>query len=698
MTGFTLTGQGAGAGNVLVGNAVGVGTWMPASTLSTSGGASGWTVTGNNVYETLGGNVGIGTNLLTTAALSVMNGNVGIGTWNPQAVSFDVVGGNVGIGTNINNHAMLEVTGNGAKELFRANPTGQNSAAPFIINSSGNLGIGTSAPDSSLEIFGGLSGFHIEDANAGGSDFGDLYTYIDSSGVEIVNNGGNYNFQTNSTPGPTTSGTSRLEILNSGNVGIGSIAPGQLLDVFGTVRVLGGGNLGIGSTVPGAALDVIGTARMTGFTLLNNGAGAGNVLVGNAVGVGTWMPASTLPIGGSSGWTVTGNNVYETLGGNVGIGTTFLTTAALTVMNGNVGIGTWIPAKPFSVTGDTYHNGNVGIGTFLTTTSALTVMNGNVGIGTWIPSTSFTVLNNSGAFAANMISNFSGSGVFSVQNNNTGGFSSFQAQNNSGTYEGLFGYGNASATIAAFQNKLVMSGSSLPLCFSSDNTNCQMTLTGNNLGIGTTGPLGRLIVWAGNVGIGTNVPGQALDVTGTVRTTYFTMSGANPIGGYVLTASDSSGDATWSPSGGVSGWTVTGSNVYQTFNGNVGIGTNFLTTAALTVMNGNVGIGTWVPDSSLQLVSSFALGHQGSATTETTAGQTIIGVNTGAARTITLATADTLPGRIIIIKDETGTAATFGITINCQGAQRIDGATSVTINANYGVIRVYSDGSNWFTF
>ena len=127
-------------------------------------------------------------------------------------------------------------------------------------------------------------------------------------------------------------------------------------------------------------------------------------------------------------------------------------------MNGNVGIGTWVPAKPFSVTGDTYHNGNVGIGTSLTTTSALAVMNGNVGIGTW-------------------------------------------------------------------------------------------------------------------------VPGLLLDVKGTLRTTTFTMSGQAPTAGYVLTASDSAGDTTWSSPGGISGWTVSGNNVYETGNGNVGIGTTFLTTA-----------------------------------------------------------------------------------------------------------------------
>ena len=77
------------------------------------------------------------------------------------------------------------------------------------------------------------------------------------------------------------------------------------------------------------------------------------------------------------------------------------------------------------------------------------------------------------------------------------------------------------------------------------------------------------------------------------------MSGQSATAGYVLTASDSAGDATWSSAGGVSGWTVSGSNVYETAGGNVGIGTTLLTTAALTVMNGNVGIGTWIPSQEL---------------------------------------------------------------------------------------------------
>ena len=89
----------------------------------------------------------------------------------------------------------------------------------------------------------------------------------------------------------------------------------------------------------------------------------------------------------------------------------------------------------------------------------------------------------------------------------------------------------------------------------------------------------------GNVGIGTAVPGAELDV-GTYILLYFyakrnqskcwhrlfgpqptstlpapharqifTMTAQTPISGYVLTASDSAGDATWASAGGVSGWT-----------------------------------------------------------------------------------------------------------------------------------------------
>lgn len=91
--------------------------------------------------------------------------------------------------------------------------------------------------------------------------------------------------------------------------------------------------------------------------------------------------------------------------------------------------------------------------------------------------------------------------------------------------------------------------------------------------------------------------------------------------------------------------------------------------------------------------------HTATATSASSAGQTVIGVtNTGAARTITLQTADMANGRIMIIKDESGGAGTNNITVATQGSETIDGANTVDITVDYGCLRLYSNGSNWFSF
>ena len=162
--------------------------------------------------------------------------------------------------------------------------------------------------------------------------------------------------------GATTNTPAETMRIQNGNVGIGtstlnnanglSILGGESLGSYATTAAPPGGmiisgNVGIGSIAPGQALDVNGTARMTGFQL-GNSTTSGYVLTANASGAGTWQASA----GSSSGWTVSGSNVYETAGGNVGIGTTLLTTAALTVMNGNVGIGTWVPGAALQVVGN----------------------------------------------------------------------------------------------------------------------------------------------------------------------------------------------------------------------------------------------------------------------------------------------------------------------------------------------------------
>ena len=69
-----------------------------------------------------------------------------------------------------------------------------------------------------------------------------------------------------------------------------------------------------------------------------------------------------------------------------------------------------------------------------------------------------------------------------------------------------------------------------------------------------------------------------------------------------------------------------------------------------------------------------------------------------AATAVTIASADILiADKNFEIKDESGAAATSNITIVCEGGQTIDGQGTVVITANYGRVRLYSDGTNLFT-
>jgi hypothetical protein len=65
-------------------------------------------------------------------------------------------------------------------------------------------------------------------------------------------------------------------------------------------------------------------------------------------------------------------------------------------------------------------------------------------------------------------------------------------------------------------------------------------------------------------------------------------------------------------------------------------------------------------------------------------------------RTVTLPAASTMTNKSIVIKDESGNAGANNITIDGNGSETIDGSATKAINANFGSITIYSNGSNWF--
>jgi hypothetical protein len=252
-------------------------------------------------------------------ALYYSNGNVGIGTTNPEA-KLEVVGDIKQTGTHTirlydDGYGALNESGgvlrvrSTALEIWdnkyldvRNASNAQNvylsgSGNSYLNALSGNVGIGTTAPGTKLDVAGyikGRSGLCIGDDcrttwPSGGGSGGDSYWAL--SGSNIYNT-------------------------NSGNVGIGTTNPGYKLDVIGDIRWSG--------TLQG------GSVPWTRLTSFPSGCTSGQFVtaVGNTLTCAT--PSSSGVSGSGSanyiakwtGATTLGNSTIYDNGTNVGIGTT----------------------------------------------------------------------------------------------------------------------------------------------------------------------------------------------------------------------------------------------------------------------------------------------------------------------------------------------------------------------------------------
>lgn len=131
--------------------------------------------------------------------------------------------------------------------------------------------------------------------------------------------------------------------------------------------------------------------------------------------------------------------------------------------------------------------------------------------------------------------------------------------------------------------------------------------------------------------------------------------------------------------------------------GSVSFSTTFVYN--LTGSSFGVGVTTSNVNSKFQHVGTYAIGVStisASANTDSIDNY-IIGVTlTSPQVTVTLGTLSSVAGRVYEIKDQTGTANTTPIIVTPL-VGTIDGQSSIQIVSNYGILRVYFDGSNWFT-
>lgn len=126
--------------------------------------------------------------------------------------------------------------------------------------------------------------------------------------------------------------------------------------------------------------------------------------------------------------------------------------------------------------------------------------------------------------------------------------------------------------------------------------------------------------------------------------------------------------------------------------------TNEIGAAAVTAAKADL-TGTWTHTGLLEADGGFRVKRVATAVSYTTlATDVYVGVtDTAAARTITLVAAATAgDGAVLVVKDESGAAATNNITVDANAAELIDGAATKAINANYGSLTLVCNGTNWF--
>jgi len=243
----------------------------------------------------------------------------------------------------------------------------------FVVNQDGNIGIGTDNPEELFQIgdFSSGSDRFMGLRTSGGNQF--------KSGIKLQHFDGSYGWTIESDETQTLlnivrhlnsfEGESALSISGfTGNVGIGTTTPANLLDIHkGTVTLQGGPVLRLtrsysGSGFGAAIYDGWGPYGETMvFGVANNGdpAGAGNermvITQAGNVGIGTTAPAYKLQVEGtiystSGGFRFPDGTVQTTASGSGG-GTTLWSTNGNKIYynSGNVGVSTTNPTEKLQV-------------------------------------------------------------------------------------------------------------------------------------------------------------------------------------------------------------------------------------------------------------------------------------------------------------------------------------------------------------
>jgi len=437
-----------------------------------------------------------GTNGATVIATILNNGNVGIGTTAPTYKLH--VAGNAGfVGTTVGNIYVVSAAGYGStlnlgdiNDSDRGNITytttdemtfTANANEIMRITSTGNVGIGTTAPSQLLQVqkdsnasaeiiiknaTAGLlaqASLHIE-SDAGYTGFfkysttrtayktagaSDSILYNSAGGnITLLNDNasGNINF----TAGGAS--TAQMTILSGGNVGIGTTAPQGKLNV-----VMSGGVSGATANSDGSGLVVDSLTANTGISVLSADALQSNYILGS--------PANALA--GLIRWDNTANLMS--------VGTNDAS-AGLRLMSG------------------------------VYSEAVRILSTGNVGIGTTGPTQKLDIQSSTASIGAQIKTTLPGADVYFILDQATGSNRSYISHRDNGTTN--FNVG----TIVSNSTWSVATGLTTA-------TNLLVVQSGGNVGIGTTAPASKLDILDTTLAGSGSLAGSLLNLAQTWNTT-----------------------------------------------------------------------------------------------------------------------------------------------------------------------------------
>jgi hypothetical protein len=639
----------APANGLIVSGNVGIGMTAPGQPLTISGAGSSSNMYSLALFGTAPNNgvdanicaVAIDKQLKGTIVLGVNGSAVGtipanypfISTWAyNQGLSIGRGGGNNG-------------TGNDNKPYY----------SDIFISNTGNVGIGTAAPGSTLEVKGLVA----------------ISNGVDNARMRIgdMSNNNNFQIRTNvnlgntldqsAQPGwatvfggngddewgvfrmaPSTSTWNQyIKISNTGNVGIGTTAPqarlhvdgGTLADTptgiefaydanGGKIQAYGskplllnplGNNVGVGTTGPSTKLDIA-QAQQAAVTSIQQSVANNALAIDCARGANggyypglIWYASDNNPTKPKAGiWTQDTNNGSFLQFGTSNTYATGITNTALSIdQNGNVGVGITSPGQKLTVVGTIettlggikFPNGSIqtvaasgsggwstGSGTIYATTTT-----DNVGVGTTNPGAKFQVIDSQGTDVPAQVLTNNGNANFMQgthtlapnigTGNHVAGYvvgKAFSARN--AGYLGFY-YAGAGST----NNFLTLGGHSVD--------DALIVRMDGNVGIGTTSPTAKLQVTGATL---LDSTGQSLTVQ-TNQSTGSTMA-LNNLNTNGTIALDIRSNGSLVSNFAYIGNTESGGHPYFWVNGNPG--------NIPTVLGGNVGIGTTAPTEKLNVV------------------------------------------------------------------------------------------------